>query len=185
MEAPRLKGRLLVANPTMQDPNFDRTVVLVLEHNAEGALGVVLNRPSDAALTGALPAWGPLAADPAVVFVGGPVGPDSAIGLARAAAGGETDGWAPLFDGYGTVDLGRPPDEVEARVDALRVFAGYAGWGPGQLEGELAAGGWVVVDAAPDDPLCAEPDRLWESVLRRQGGTTAWLADCPPNPNAN
>ena len=185
METAPLKGRLLVASPTMQDPNFDRTVVLVLEHNAEGALGVVLNRPTETALGGALPAWGPLAADPPVVFVGGPVAPDAAIGLARAVPAGDGDGWAPLFDGYGTVDLGREPDAVEARVDGVRVFAGYAGWGPGQLEGELAAGGWVVVDAAADDPLCVDPGRLWEAVLRRQGGTTAWLANCPPNPSAN
>ena len=169
-----LKGRLLVANPTMGDPNFDRSVVLVLEHTDDGALGVVLNRPSDAELAGALPAWGPLAAAPPVVFVGGPVQPEAAIGLARGRSDQATEGWAPLFDAFGTVDLGRDPDELGATLDAVRV-----------LEGELEVGGWVIIDAGPDDVLSAEPDDLWERVLRRQGGTTAWLADCPPNPSAN
>ncbi|HEY7136989.1 MAG TPA: YqgE/AlgH family protein [Acidimicrobiia bacterium] len=201
-----LKGRLLVASPALRDPNFDRTIVLVLEHSDEGALGLVLNRPSDTELADTLPEWGPLAVDPGVVFVGGPVSPDSAIGLALSggdAAGGidgavttrdgdhdgeELDastGWIPLFGPLGTVDLGRDPDDVQPGVRAVRVFVGYAGWAAGQLESELAAGGWFVVDADVRDALDTDPDGLWRTVLRRQRGALSWLANFPEDPTAN
>jgi putative transcriptional regulator len=179
------RGRLLVATPTLYDPNFFRSVVLVLEHGEDGALGVVLNRPSDTAVGETLPDWNRLASDPGVVFVGGPVSPDAAIGVARAGTADQAEGWAPLFGSLGTVDLGRDPVELPVDVQNLRVFAGYAGWTEGQLDGELDAGGWFVVDAAPDDVFTAEPDRLWVSVLRRQGGRLAMFATAPPQPSQN
>jgi putative transcriptional regulator len=181
-----LRGRLLVATPDLEDPNFFRTVVLVLEHGDEGALGVVLNRPAvGTTLTGALPAWAPLAGEPAVLFVGGPVQPDAAIGLARRGEAGEPDGFAPLFDDLGTVDLERDPDAVRPRVDRLRVFAGYAGWGPGQLESELDAHGWFVVRADPSDPWTGTPEELWRGVLRRQPGKARLFADFPLDARLN
>src|SRR5687768_2508756 len=129
-----VRGKLLVATPDLEDPNFFRTVVLMLEHTDDGALGVVLNRPTIAELTEPLPAWAPMAAEPAVVFTGGPVQPEAAIGLGRRTPGeGEPDGFAALFGDLGTVDLERPPDAVVPVIDRIRVFAGYAGWGPGQL----------------------------------------------------
>jgi putative transcriptional regulator len=179
------RGRLLVATPTLYDPNFFRSVVLVLEHGEDGALGVVLNRPSETAVGETLPDWNRLASDPGVVFVGGPVSPDAAIGVARADISDQTEGWAPLFGSLGTIDLGRDPVEVPVDVQNLRVFAGYAGWTEGQLDGELDAGGWFVVDAAPDDVFTAEPARLWVSVLRRQGGRLAMFATAPPHPSQN
>src|SRR4029453_3266364 len=115
------RGRLLVAAPTLYDPNFFRSVVLVLEHGEDGALGVVLNRPSDAAVGETLPNWTRLASDPGVGFVGGPVSPDAAIGVARAGTSDQTEGWAPLFGSLGTVDLGRPPVELPVDVQNLRV----------------------------------------------------------------
>jgi putative transcriptional regulator len=180
-------GRLLVAAPVMQDPNFDHTVILVLEHGQEGALGIVLNRPTDADVFSALPRWESLAAEPTVIFVGGPVSPSAAICLARAADGGawEAEGWKPLFHGLGTVDLERDPEDLGMPVERMRVFAGYAGWGPGQLDDEIEEGAWFVLDALPGDALSAEPTTLWEAVLRRQGGQLAIVANFPSDPSLN
>src|SRR5207302_847297 len=126
--------RLLVATPTLLDPNFFRTVVFVIEHTEDAALGVVVNRPSRAELADALPDWSHLAAEPAVAFVGGPVQSQEAlIGFGRAAAPADGDGWYPLLDTIGTVDLGRPPADVQPEIAVVRVFAGYAAWGAGQL----------------------------------------------------
>jgi len=183
-EAP-LSGRLLVAAPSLRDPNFDRTVVLVVEHTEEGALGLVLNRPSDTDLAAALPGWEGVAAEPSVVFVGGPVAPTAAIALGSAAAGDEVEGWRPLFDGIGSVDLERDPEELAVPVHDVRVFAGYAGWAPSQLEAEVEAGAWYVVDARPDDTRSGRPDDLWSAVLRRQGGPLAVVANFPPDPSMN
>ncbi len=183
-----MKGRLLIASPALADPNFDHTIVLMVEHGDEGALGLVLNRPSDTPVGELLPAWGLDAAEPGVVFLGGPVSPDSAIGLAFAGNGAPAEspeGWIPLLGGLGTVDLTRDPADVRPPVRALRVFAGYAGWAGGQLESELDAGGWFVVDAELDDALTREPDQLWRSVLRRQRGSLSWLANFPLDPATN
>lgn len=185
MTGAALKGLLLVANPSLRGPNFDRAVVLVLTHEDTGALGVILNRPSEIALGVLLPGWDEVAAEPAVVFQGGPVAPSAAIGLARAAGEPALDGWEPLFGRFGTVDLERRPVEVAPPVQAVRVFAGYAGWGPGQLEAEIEAGGWFVLESLPDDPLSAEAASLWSTVLRRQGGDLAMLATFPPDPSLN
>ncbi|HYX44078.1 MAG TPA: YqgE/AlgH family protein, partial [Acidimicrobiales bacterium] len=127
-----LSGRLLVAAPSLRDPNFERTVVLVIEHGEEGALGVVLNRPSGTDLAAALPRWDAVAAQPSVVFVGGPVARSAAIGLGAASVPGEVEGWRPLFAGIGSVDLEQDPGDLAVPVRDVRVFAGYAGWSPGQ-----------------------------------------------------
>jgi putative transcriptional regulator len=170
----------------------------MLEHSDEGALGVVLNRATDATIGESLPAWESVTAAPAVLFVGGPVQPDSAIGIGRRAASGndsitegvqpsETggEGFAPLFGDLGTIDLERDPLFVVPAVDLVRVFVGYSGWGAGQLEGELAAKGWFVVDAEATDVFCTQPDALWRTVLRRQRGELQVFADFPVDPAAN
>jgi putative transcriptional regulator len=180
-----VRGRLLVATPELQDPNFRRTVVLVLEHTSDGALGLVLNRPTDTTLVGTLPRWADLGAAPAVVFVGGPVQPDAAIGLARRAGDGEPEGFAPLFARIGTVDLDRDPQDVVPPIDSVRVYVGYAGWGPGQLDDELAAEGWYVVDLLPDDLWTSRPGDLWRAVLRRQAGPLRLVAGFPDDPSLN
>lgn len=180
-----LRGRLLVATPTLYDPNFFRTVVLVLEHGDDRAIGVVLNRPSDTAVGEALPDWDPVASGPGVVFVGGPVSPDAAIGLARSDTPDDAEGWAPLFGHLGTVDLGRAPVALPVAVQNLRVFAGYAGWSGSQLDGEVESGGWFVLDAAADDVFTSDPGSLWASVLRRQGGRLAMFATAPAHPSLN
>jgi putative transcriptional regulator len=180
-----VKGKLLVATPELEDPNFFRAVVLVLDHTEEGALGVVLNRPSAAALADPLPDWAPLAVEPAVVFVGGPVQPEAAIGLGRRAGAGDPDGFAELFGELGTVDLERSPDAVAPPVDRVRIFAGYSGWGPGQLEGELAADGWFVVEVDSADLWSEAPSNMWRTVLRRQRGQLRVFADFPLDPESN
>jgi putative transcriptional regulator len=172
--AASLKGRLLIALPVLTDPNFDRTIVFMLEHSDEGAVGVVVNRPSPLTVAEPLPSWVALATEPRVVFVGGPVSPSSAIGLI------ERD------DQITTVDLEAEPDEGDLASEArVRVFAGYAGWGAGQLEDEIAAGAWVVVDAMAGDVMTDDPEELWSYVLRRQGGRLAAVADFPRDPTLN
>jgi putative transcriptional regulator len=181
------KGKLLVASPILRDPNFYRSVILVLEHTGDGALGLVLNRPSETAVADPLPGWSELSAHPRVVFVGGPVQPNAAICLARVEPdeAGEASGWTPLGSGLGTLDLDRDPDELATHVESVRIFAGYAGWAPGQVEGEMGERAWLVVEAEPDDPMTGDPLTLWKAVLRRQGGESALLAGYPDNPSLN
>lgn len=184
MKVSTTKGRLLVANPALPDANFHRTVVLMLEHTGEGALGVVLNRPSELAVAEPLPRWEALAADPPVLFVGGPVDPSAAICLAEVAGQQAHTRWQPVLEGLGTLDL-EADDESTAPVHRLRVFAGYAGWGPSQLESEIDAGAWFVVAAQTDDVMSSDPRGLWREVLRRQGGFLASLAAFPEDPSVN
>jgi putative transcriptional regulator len=179
-----LRGRLLVATPPLVDPNFDRSVVLMLEHGDDGALGIILNRPTDSTLATVLPDWHAHASAPGVVFSGGPVAPEAVIALARGGAATDA-GWVSVLDDVGSVDVGRDPDDLGFRLDALRVFVGYAGWGPGQLESELAEEAWFVVPTLPSDPFSARPENLWRDVLRRQRGRLAMFANFPADPESN
>nr|WP_308167368.1 YqgE/AlgH family protein [Catellatospora tritici] len=181
-----LTGHLLVALPTLNDPNFERTVVFVLAHEADGALGVVLNRPTEAPVGDVLPGWESLLREPGVLFEGGPVGTDSAICVARARAGvAGFVGFSRVMGQIGTVDLSRDPARVGQRLECVRVYHGYAGWAAGQLEQEIAEGSWFVFEALPSDPFRTQPEDLWPLVLRRQGGLTSALANYPPNPTLN
>jgi putative transcriptional regulator len=180
-----LTGRLLVATPPLVDPNFDRTVVLMLEHGDDGAIGVVLNRPSDTPIDDVLPEWRGLAAPPSAVFVGGPVSPDAVIALGRASGHEPGAGFAPILGDLGTVDVARDPLDLGVPLSELRVFAGYAGWAPGQLEGELAQHAWFVVDLEDDDAFAAAPEQLWRKVLRRQRGEIAVFAHYPEDATEN
>lgn len=178
-------GQLLVATPLLTEPTFNRTVILLIAHSDDGTLGVVLNRASELPVRAVLPEWADLASEPGTVFAGGPVAPDAAICLARVA-GGRPDGWTSIDGGpLGTVDLAAPPALLDRQVTRLRVFAGYAGWGSGQLEAELTQGAWVVADSQPDDPFGGSPSALWPTVLRRQPGLAAALATYPPDPSLN
>jgi putative transcriptional regulator len=178
-------GRLLVANPLLPDPNFDRTVVLVLGYGEEGAIGVVLNRPSDTTISSPLPSWAHLAADPPVVFVGGPVQPQAVICLAQPADAPARNGWSPVTPDLGTVDLDGDPVTLQAELSQVRFFAGYAGWDAGQLESEISAGAWWVLDGGAEDAFSDDPATLWETVLRRQGGPLAMVALFPDDPRLN
>jgi putative transcriptional regulator len=178
-------GRILVATPPLVDPNFDRTVVYMIEHNDQGALGVVINRPTDEGSLPGLEAWIDLAGDPNVVFSGGPVELNALIGLAYSSLPDRHDGWAVWRNGIGTVDLSREPYEIVPAVERIRLFRGYSGWAPWQLDAELEAGAWIVLDADHLDPFSSEPDELWREVLRRQGGRLSWLANAPDDLSAN
>lgn len=178
-------GRLLLAEPMLGDPNFDRTVVLMIEHGAEGALGLVLNRPTDLPVEEALPTWRHLVSDPAVLHVGGPVEERSGWCLARLAMGRDRPGFVPVLGQLGLLDLELDPDELAADVTAARVYAGYSGWGPGQLDEELLEDAWIVVDADELDPFVADGAELWQRILARQGGHLARLSRFPSDPSLN
>jgi putative transcriptional regulator len=180
-----LKGRLLVAAPVLGDENFDRTVVLLLEHNDEGALGVVLNRPSGLEVSDPLPEWSAYALEPEVVFIGGPVSRSSVIALARFDGDAPAAAWEQVLGSVGVVDLSHDPVLIGGSLGAVRVFAGYAGWGPGQMESEIAEGAWYVVAADPGDVFTDSPTELWRDVLARQPGDLARVALVPMNPRLN
>ena len=179
-----LRGKLLLAGPTLKDPNFDRTVILITEHTDEGAMGLVLNRPSEAVLGEAVPdlAWAVDGGDP--VYVGGPVAPTGVIVLAE---------WVDPSLAVVLVedDLGFVPGDAEdtdalaAAIRRARVYAGHAGWGPGQLEAELAEEAWIVEPPLREELFSPEPDGLWSAVLRRMGREFALLSTMPPDPSLN
>jgi putative transcriptional regulator len=175
---------LLVASPPLVDPNFDRTVVLMLEHGDDGGLGVVLNRRSETTVADVFPEWHELVSPPEFVFAGGPVSTDAVIALARRRDT-ELEGFVQILDDLGTVDLAEDPLRIGASLVTLRVFAGYAGWTPGQLEAELEQGAWFVVAMEPDDPFVGAPERLWRDVLRRQRGRLALFSNYPEDATVN
>jgi putative transcriptional regulator len=182
-------GRLLVAAPALVDPNFNHSVVLLLDHDADGTLGVVLNRPSPVPVRDILADWSELAAEPPVLFHGGPVSTDSALAVATLPPGAddaeEPVGWRRLFDRTGIVDLDAPTELLAPAVSDLRVFAGYAGWGAEQLETELQEGSWYVVPSLPSDMYSTDPGSLWKRVLRRQPDELAWVSTRPLDPTLN
>jgi putative transcriptional regulator len=182
MRVQSLKGNLLVAGPSLHDPNFRRAVVLVGEHGEEGALGVILNRTTGATVDDAVLELTALVdgADP--IHVGGPVQPSAIVILAEFADPARAE--ALVLADIGFLPSEVDPDEVGA-LRRARVFAGYAGWGPGQLDGELEEGSWIVEPAEPEDVFTKEPEELWSDVLRRKGGPFGVLALMPPDPSLN
>jgi putative transcriptional regulator len=178
-----LRGQLLIASPAHFDPNFARAVVLVVEHSDEGAMGIVLNRPSSAPVAEAVPPLEELVEEDEPVYVGGPVEPASVVVLAEFE---DTDAAAALvFGDLGFLRADADPTVLEAAARRFRVFAGYAGWGAGQLEAELEEPSWIVESPELEDVFSAEPDELWSSVLRRKGGQFALIATMPPDPSLN
>jgi len=178
--AASFSGKLLVASPLLQDPNFRRTVVYLFQHSEEGAMGAVLNRPTEEPASAHLPEWRHLIASPDLVFVGGPVRNEVAVGVAEFDADppdDEDDG------GIGLIDLSDPPapGEVPRRI---RVFSGYSGWDAGQLEVELAVDSWFIVDAVIED-VFGDPDDLWSRVLGRQDGPLRLYAQFPDDLSLN
>lgn len=179
-------GSLLLASAGLLDPNFADTVVLLLDVNDEGALGVVLNRPSALPVSEVLGEWGDVVDEPEVLFQGGPVATDGALAVALAAPGGEGGaGFRPVAGRLGLLDLDTPRELVAGTVDRLRIFAGYAGWGVGQLEAEIAEGSWYVVPGEVEDVFGDEAPDLRRQVLRRQPGDLALHATRPMDPELN
>jgi putative transcriptional regulator len=182
-------GSALVAAPGLQDPNFCRTVVLVIDDGALGTLGVVLNRPSEVAVRDVLPLWGPyLTAVSWALYVGGPLHQRAALCVAALPAGVDaerTEGMIKVRGPLALVDLDADPDLMAPHLRGLRVFAGYAGWVQGQLACEIDRGDWLVVPALPDDVLAPPDTDLWARILRRQGMPLALLATYPADPLLN
>ena len=177
-----LRGQLLIAGPSLVDPNFWRTVVLVGEHSDEGALGVVLNRPSETSVGEAVPELADLAGEMGTVHVGGPVQSSAVVVLADFANPEEAGSL--VLDSIGFLSTEVDPDSL-GELRRARVYVGYAGWGPGQLDGELEEGSWIVEPALAEDVFTSDPDALWSTVLRRKGGPFSVLASMPPDPSLN
>lgn len=184
-------GLLLAAAPSLEDP-FHHAVILLLEHDESGSLGVVLNQPTTLDVGSVLPLWREHLTGSPHLFQGGPVALDSALGIAALEGvtmldADEPEGFRRVTGALGLVDLDTSADALAPHLRALRIYAGYAGWAPGQLEDELDGGSWAVV--APGDIVLdafpADPSVLWASVLRRAGGTLAWWPHCPMDPSVN
>jgi putative transcriptional regulator len=173
----------LIAGPTLEDPNFWRTVVLIVEHSDEGALGLVLNRPSQSTVGEAVPQLVTVTDAEDEVLVGGPVGQEAVIVLADFE---DPDAAALIaFDSVGVLAGGSPDDDLGLGVRRARVFAGHSGWGPGQLDSELERGDWILEPAQYADAFTAEPTELWTEVLQRKGGSYALVARMPVDPTLN
>ena len=180
-----LRGQLLIASPKIVDPNFRRVVVYMAEHTEEGAMGLVLNRPAETTVTEAVPDLEWLAGeDDTAIWVGGPVSPASVIVLAEFD---DPASAALIVEG----DLGFVPAEIDDRdafaagVRRVRIFAGHAGWGPGQLESELEEDSWIIEPAQRGDVFTAQSESLWSEVLRRKGRDYVLLATMPMDPSLN
>jgi len=179
-------GMLRVATTALQDPHFADTAVLMLDVSNDGALGVVLNRPSAIPVADVLEPWRDAVAEPEVLFRGGPVGLDGAIAVGRLRAIDDPPvGWRPVAGLLGMIDLDTPTELVDGSLSALRVFAGYAGWGAHQLESEIEEGSWYVVAGESDDVFRGDSDGLWRDVMRRQPGMLAWHVNKPVDPDLN
>jgi putative transcriptional regulator len=179
-----LRGQVLVAGPTLIDPNFWRTVVLIVEHSDDGAFGLVLNRPSETTVGEAVPDLSTLVDSDEPLFIGGPVQPSSVITLAQF--GDVTDAALLAFDDIGVLGTGGPPlDELAERVVRARAYVGHSGWGPGQLDSEFEGGDWIAEPALHDDVFADAPRELWSDVLIRKGGSYALVARMPLDPSLN
>ena len=178
---PSHAGRLLISRPELSDPNFDGTVTLMIQHDESGAFGLVLNRPIELPVAEAFEGWEPLVGANGTIFSGGPVETDALIALGLSE---DTEG--DLVLGLHSVDLSESPVQaIAGGIVAVRIFAGYAGWGAGQLEGELASGAWWIVDAEQGDAFVEPASDLWPRVLKRGGGDMAWFAHRPEDPSLN
>jgi putative transcriptional regulator len=179
---PSLTGQLLVASPGLLDPNFRRTVVLVTEHNEEGAAGLVLNRPTEAEVSDVVPQLESLVDDGELIYMGGPVQPNGVLVLGEFLD--PESAAVPLFGSLGFPSL-ETPEEVVPLTTRRRIFVGYAGWGSGQLEDELAREDWILEEAQNDDAFTEAPNELWADVLRRKGGIYELVARMPEDPSVN
>ena len=181
-------GTLLLANTDLLEPTFRRSVIYIVEHNDDGTLGVVLNRPSETAVYNVLPQWAKLAAKPKTMFIGGPVKRDSALCLATLRVGFDAASVPGLRHVQGRivmVDLDADPDLVEGAVEGVRIYAGYSGWSMGQLDGEIERDDWIVLSGLPSDVLVEPRVDLWARVLRRQPLPMSLLATHPIDVNRN
>jgi putative transcriptional regulator len=180
-----IAGQLLVATPGLHDANFDRTVVLLLEHSDESSLGVVLTRPTTHGVVDALENWEHAISAPAVLFSGGPVDPSAMLALGRCTPHPSTEGIIPIDDELASVDLSIESPALVAAVHELRLFGGYSGWGAGQLIDEVNAGAWLVCHRRDGDTFCSAPDRLWADAMARANGALETITSAAAQPWLN
>jgi putative transcriptional regulator len=178
-----LRGNLLLASPALVDPNFRRSAVILGEHGELGALGVILNRPSETRVADAVPGLAGLVEEDDVVYVGGPVRPATVLVLAEVDDPEAVDGFVVGDVGFLRGDF--DAEELAGRVKRARVFAGYAGWSPEQLEAELAGSDWMVEEARPEDVFAPPGADLWREAVRRKGGAFRLVATMPADPTLN
>ncbi|NYD42723.1 YqgE/AlgH family protein [Nocardioides panaciterrulae] len=179
-------GVLLVATPALLDPNFAHTVILLLDADEDGALGVVLNRPSPVLVSDVLEGWGEVVAEPEVLFHGGPVSTEGALAVGVLSAPDDVPvGFREVAGHLGLVDLDTPVELIDGSLAGVRIFAGYAGWGASQLASEIEEGSWYVVPSVPGDVFRTDAGDLWRAVLRRQPGELAWHSTRPVDPDLN
>jgi putative transcriptional regulator len=177
-----VRGKLLIASPALVDPNFARTVVFITEHNEEGAMGIVLNRPSETSVESVVPELAEIAGGEPV-YVGGPVQPEALVLLADFSDP-DAAAWIVVADvGLASADVDL--DELAGTVRRGRVYAGYSGWGPGQLEAEMEIDSWIVEAPLPAELFPEDPATLWSDVLARKGGQYALIARMPADPSQN
>lgn len=179
---PALDARLLLSGPALYDPNFRHTVILLGGHAEEGAFGVILNRPTEFAVADVFPPLGPLAGPDAKVYIGGPVQPAQPVVLAELRD--PTQAGVPVFGSIGFL-TGEVPASLGSSIVRARVFAGYSGWGPGQLEAEFADDAWILEPARESDVFDAEPQSMWRRVLERKGPEYRQIAMMPFDPRVN
>ncbi len=177
-----LRGCLLISSGGLYDPNFRHTVILIGEHNADGALGVVLNRALDITVEQALPPLSHLVPPSERLFQGGPVRPGSPVLLAELASPELAD--ILVFGPVGFL-VGKVSTDIQQSILRARVFAGYSGWGPGQLEAEMGVDSWIIERAQVDDVFTDAPDLLWSKVLERKGPEYRRLSRMPYDPSTN
>jgi putative transcriptional regulator len=177
-----LRGQLLISSGGLYDPNFRHTVTMVGEHNADGALGVVLNRPLDVTVEQVFPPVSRLVPAGESLFQGGPVQTNSAVLLVEVSDPGLLD--LPVFGSVGFL-IGEVSEDIQPSILRARVFAGYAGWGPGQLEAEMAAESWILEPARLEDVFNDAPELLWSRVLQRKGPEYRQLSRMPYDPSMN
>lgn len=177
-----LRGQLLIASPQLGDPNFERSVILITEHDESGAMGIVLNRPSESEVTAVIPDLTPIAGEEPI-FVGGPVQPEALVVLGEFADPDKA-AWIVVAD-VGLVSAQTELEELPAAVRRGRVYAGFSGWGPGQLEQEIEAEAWIIESPLPRELFPDDPEALWHDVLDRKGGEYALVARMPDDPSMN
>lgn len=182
MATESLRGHLLVASPALVDPNFARAVVLITEHNEEGALGVVLNRPSETPVEDVVPALAEIEGVD-FLYMGGPVRPEAVVVLGEFRDT-EAAAWIAVAD-VGFVSADAENEDLPEKVRRARVYAGFSGWGPGQLEGEIEEEAWIVEPPLPPELFASDPEHLWAEVLERKGGHYALVARMPLDPSLN
>jgi putative transcriptional regulator len=178
-------GCFLIASPTLRDPNFSRTVVLLCEHGEDGSMGLVINRPTEHSLIDAISEMPSSATQR--LYWGGPVQQQLVLVLHRSTL--DAPGSKEIVDGMAlgadSEALYHVLESAETPEKQVRVFSGYAGWDSGQLEAEMEVRSWIVCPGRSQLVFGVEAEEVWLDALRELGPRYAWLATMPSDPRVN